>query len=248
MEIDTNLASWCRIVERELSKSSVFAEFMEWRQVRRAAYLRLEFNIHIWLIIMMLIFCPSGVHIVGINVHSFKINEPKMISKVPLGLHHTFFEITTTDNFLGKNNVLRKRCFQKLGSQCASVTGWRPPKQRHKKQPFMQKPSPVLIMHIPSSKLIYLVLVIHHYWRPLAACLLILKFFRGWKVSGVFANQPQFLVYHFQWIQCLLTPKLFRSSGLFVNQLQFVYHFKYKWSDHNDQIANGTSVRHNFSL
>ena len=55
---------------------------------------------------------------------------------------HTFFEITTTDNFLGKNNVLRKRCFQKLGSQCASVTGWRPPKQRHKKRPFMQKPSP----------------------------------------------------------------------------------------------------------
>ena len=217
---------------------------------RCVADLRLEFNIHIWLIIMMLIFCPSGVHIVGINVHSFKINEPKMISKVPLGLHHTFFEITTTDNFLGKNNVLRKRCFQKLGSQCASVTGWRPPKQRHKKRPFMQKPSPrshhadvLLQVDIPCSCYSSLLAIL-----VCAACLLILKLFRGWKVSGLFVNQLQFLVYHFQWIQCLLIPKLFRSSGLFVNQLQFVYHFKYKWSDHNHQIANSTSVRHNFSL
>ena len=35
---------------------------------------------------------------------------------------------------------------------------------------------------------------------------------------------------------------------MFVNQLQFVYHFKYKWSDHNHKIANSTSVGHNFSL
>ena len=47
LKIHTKLTSWCRIVKRELSKSPVFAEYMEWRQVRGAADPRLEFNIHI---------------------------------------------------------------------------------------------------------------------------------------------------------------------------------------------------------
>ena len=136
---------------------------------------------------------------------------------------HTFFEITTTDNFLGKNNVLRKRCFQKLGSQCASVTGWRPPKQRHKKRSFMQKPSPrshhadaLLQVDIPCSCYSSLLALLGS--LPAHS----IKLFGGWKVSGLFVNQLQFLVYHFQRIQGLLTPKFFRSSGLFVNQPQFL--------------------------
>ena len=164
---------------------------------------------------------------------------------------HTFFEITTTDNFLGKNNVKKfwgRDAFKSLAVSVLLSLGEGRQSRDIRSGHSCRSLPPVLIMQMPSFKLIYLVLVIHHYWRSLAACLLILKLFRGWKVSGLFVNQLQFLVYHFQWIQCLLTPKLFRSSGLFVSQLQFVYHFKYKWSDHNHQIANSTSVRHNFSL
>ena len=125
-------------------------------------------------------------------IHS-KLKSSRWYQKCP----HTFFEITTTDNFLGKNNVKKfwgRDAFKSLAASVLLSLGEGRQSRDIRSGHSCRSLPPVLIMQMPSFKLIYLVLVIHHYWRSLAACLLILKLFRGWKVSGLFVNQPQFLV------------------------------------------------------